>query len=296
MDGATVFFGGREAEIDVTGGVVLTTGGFSRSRELLQTYAPELADAVKHGGIANTGDGLMMATDLGASHADLGYVTGSFGGGIRNYPKAVYDADEIPPLLFSFLRGGILVNKDGVRFINEGQSYKKISNIGMEQPEGIGFQLFDQQLMDSSTYDTSVNNYKEGLIAGYIQQADTIGEAAGKMGIDPATLEDTVAQYNRDALAGVDTRFGRKVGLMVIDKPPYFIAASANAITSTYGGIRTDANMAVLDWFEEPIVGLYAAGEVVGGFHGAGYYSATSLSSSAAFGRQAGKSAATSGH
>ncbi|WP_081812157.1 FAD-dependent oxidoreductase [Hyphomonas chukchiensis] len=292
VEGALVMFGDREVFVRARGGVVLATGGFSRSRELLQTYAPELAGAVKHGGIANTGDGLMMASDLGAGHADLGYVSGSFGGGIRNYPDIQNKADEIPPLLFSFLEGGIMVNKSGARFANEGQSYKALSNIGMAQPEGIGFQVFDNRLMQRSHEDTSVNNYKEALLAGYIQSAETISTLATIMGIDAPMLEKTIATYNRNVAKGVDPEFGRQTNLLPIDQPPFYIAATGNAITSTYGGITTDGTMAVVDWFGIPIDGLFAAGEVVGGFHGGGYYSASSLSSSATFGREAGLRAA----
>lgn len=291
VDGATVFFGAEILDIAVTGGIVLATGGFSRSRELLQIYAPELADAVKHGGTANTGDGLMMATDLGGAHADLGYVAGSFGGAIRNYPNVVPDPDEIAPLLFSFLRGGVLVNKHGKRFVNEGQNYKKLGSAGMEQPEGIGFQIFDHKLMEQSNENNSVNDFGHGLNAGYIQKAASVAEAATKMGIDPAILSETIDTYNAHVRAGHDPQFGRQLGLITIEEPPFYIAASANAITSTYGGVAVNGEMAVMDWFGEPMPGLFAAGEVAGGFHGAGYYSATSLSSGAAFGRQAGRSA-----
>ena len=85
---------------------------------------------------------------------------------------------------------------------------------------------------------------------------------------------------------------GRTSNLMAVDTAPFYIAACANAITSTYGGITTNGDMAVVDWFGQPIEGLFAAGEVVGGFHGGGYYSGTSLSSSATFGRLAGLAAA----
>jgi hypothetical protein len=61
---------------------------------------------------------------------------------------------------------------------------------------------------------------------------------------------------------------------MRIDTPPYYIAATGNVITSTYGGLTANADMAVLDLFGEPIAGLFAAGELVGGFHGASYLSA----------------------
>lgn len=292
VEGAHVYFGDREAFVRARGGVVLATGGFSRSIELLQAFAPELVSALKHGGIANTGDGLMMASDLGAGLADLGYVTGSFGGAIRDYPNTVQRSDEVPPLLFSFLAGGIMVNKQGRRFTDEGRSYKKLSTIGMEQTEGIGFQIFDQKLMDQSKDDTSVNNYKEAMIGGYIKKAQTIGDLAALMGIDGEVLAASVARYNADVANGMDTEFGRTTALMPIDTAPYYIAATTNAVTSTYGGVTVNSELTPVDWLGEPIEGLFAAGEVLGGFHGGGYYSATSLSSSSTFGMCAGRLAA----
>lgn len=292
VDTAICFFGDREVEVTAKRGIVITSGGFSRSRELLGIFAPELLNAVKHGGVANTGDGLIMASALGGGLTDLGYVRGSFGGVIRNYPHGEQGADEVPPLLFAYLEGGILVNKNGKRFVKEDQNYKLISNVGMEQPDGVGFQLFDQKLLHDAMADSSVNNYKEGIGAGYIRQADTIAELAESFSIDPAVLEETVERYNKFVDAGKDADFGREANLMKIDTPPYLMAPSANALTSTYGGITTDGEMQVTDWLGEPIDGLFAAGEVVGGFHGAGYYSASSLSSSTTFGMYAGRKAA----
>ena len=292
VDQVMVAFGNDIKTVDVARAVVLATGGFSRSRELIGIFAPELLDAVKHGGVANTGDGLMMACDLGAGLADIGYVSGSFGGAIRNYPHGVQGADEVPPLLFSFLSGGIMVNALGKRFVNEGQTYKALGDVGMKQPNGIGFQIFDRKLLDSTLDDSSVNNYQEGITAGYIRTADTISDLAAAMQLDPDMLRDTIERYNTNVRQGHDPDFGRTANLMAIDTPPYCIAATANALTTTYGGITTDRDMAVVNWLGMPIDGLFAAGEVVGGFHGAGYYSGTSLSSSATFGMIAGISAA----
>ena len=287
-----VAYGDEVMSIEAKRGIVLATGGFSRSRELIGVFAPELLSAVKHGGVANTGDGLMLACDLGAGLADLGYVSGSFGGAIRNYPDGVQGADEVPPLLFSFLSGGIMVNAEGQRFVNEGQPYKALGGAGMAQTGGIAFQLFDSKLLETAFDDSSVNNYPEGIAAGYIRTADTIADLARAMAIDPDALEATVKRYNANVRDGSDPDFGRTSNLMTVDAPPYCIAATANALTSTYGGITTNGDMAVTDWMGEPIQGLYAAGEVVGGFHGAGYLSGTSLSSSSTFGMLAGRAAA----
>ncbi|MEO8723596.1 MAG: FAD-dependent oxidoreductase [Sphingobium sp.] len=287
-----VAYGDEIMSIEARRGIIITTGGFSRSRELVGIFAPELLNAVKHGGVANTGDGLMMACDLGAGLADLGYVSGSFGGAIRNYPNGVQGADEVPPLLVSFVVGGIMVNAEGQRFVNEGQPYKALGGIGMAQTGGVAFQIFDAKLLHTSFDDSSVNNYPEGIIAGYIRTADTISALAAAMQIKPGVLEATIERYNANVRNGSDPDFGRTNNLVTVDTPPYCIAATANALTSTYGGITTDRNMAVIDWLGEAIPGLYAAGEVVGGFHGAGYLSGTSLPSSATFGMLAGRVAA----
>ncbi|HEX5536036.1 MAG TPA: FAD-dependent oxidoreductase [Sphingobium sp.] len=288
----TVAFGDEIMTIAARRAVVLATGGFSRSRELLGIFAPELLDAVKHGGVANTGDGIMMACDLGAGLADLGYVSGSFGGAIRNYPHGVQGADEVPPLLFSFVAGGIMVNAEGKRFVNEGQTYKALGNAGMAQTGGIAFQIFDNKVLATAIEDSSVNNYQEGIVGGYIRTADTIADLAACMQLDPVALEQTIERYNADVRNGIDSEFGRTSNLLTVDTAPFCIAASANALTTTYGGITTNGDMAVVDWMGEPISGLFAAGEVVGGFHGAGYFSGTSLSSSATFGMLAGRAAA----
>lgn len=288
----TVAFGDQIMSIEIRRAVVLATGGFSRSRELIGIFAPELLEAVKHGGVANTGDGIMMACGLGAGMADIGYVSGSFGGAIRNYPHGVQGADEVPPLLFSFVSGGIMVNAEGKRFVNEGQTYKALGNAGMAQTGRVAFQIFDAKVLGTAMADSSVNNYPEGIAGGYIRTADTIAELAQCMGLDPAALEQTIARYNEYVRNGVDADFGRTSNLVTIDTAPYCIAATTNALTTTYGGITANGDMAVVNWLGEPIPGLFAAGEVVGGFHGAGYSSGTSLSSSATFGMLAGRAAA----
>jgi fumarate reductase flavoprotein subunit len=293
VNGALISFGDQLVDVAASHAVILATGGFSRSKELVRIFAPELAASISHGGVANTGDGFLMASDLGASHADIGHVRGSFNGAIRNYPKAMTGADELPRLIISYLDGAIMVNKNGVRFTNEGQSYKELSSIGMAQPDGVAFQIFDRKVFGKTTEDSSVNNYAEGLISGDVKQSDSIAGIAGHMGLDPGVLINTINTFNANVRAGLDPAFGRTTNLTTIDEAPFYIAATANVLTSTYGGIATSADMAVIDWFGEPIDGLFAAGELVGGFHGAGYYSASALSSSATFGRRAGRNAAT---
>lgn len=292
VDQAEIAFGDRLVMVGASKGIVLTTGGFSRSRELLRIFRPELLTAVKHGGVANTGDGLLMAASLGAGMADIGYVAGSFGGAIGNYPHGVQGAEEVPPLLFSFQLGGILVNKAARRFVDEAQGYKALSRHVLDQPGAVAFQIFDQNVMERSNRDSSVNDFQHGLNNDYIRTANSIPELAARMDLDADALKATIDRYNADVVGGRDTQFGRQTNLSPVAREPYYIAATTNALTSTYGGITANADLAVTDWMGEPIPGLFAAGEVVGGLHGAGYYSGASLSSAVTFGMLAGRSAA----
>jgi fumarate reductase flavoprotein subunit len=106
-------------------------------------------------------------------------------------------------------------------------------------------------------------------------------------------LSETVARYNDNVKRGLPDEFGRTAmsnqfgSLMALDKPPFYAYSSVNVMLGTYCGISIDANMQVHDVFDEPIAGLYAAGEVVGGFHGAAYMTGTGLGKAAIFGRLA---------
>jgi fumarate reductase flavoprotein subunit len=106
-----------------------------------------------------------------------------------------------------------------------------------------------------------------------------------------------VDRYNADLTAGQDRDFGRPVkyrdnpGGGLIATPPFYGYPTRPGLTTTYAGTTVDAGMKVRDVFGAGIEGLYAAGETVGGFHGAGYYSGTGLGKAAVFGRIAGREA-----
>ncbi|MES2480674.1 MAG: FAD-dependent oxidoreductase [Pseudomonadota bacterium] len=288
---------GRTAVVR-TGGVVIATGGFTRNRDLVQKFAPELAQAPAWGGEGNTGDGLTMAWELGADLVDMGYVTGTFGVAINHYPEVdVRKGDELL-LRMAMYRGGIAVNLDGKRFADESQSYKVLATRCLAQPKAIAFQVFDQSVMNQSAPVPTVNDLKGALAKGAIRQADTLRELAQQVGLDPQALESTVARYNELVRQGEDVDFGRKTlggGFgtpVLLETPPWYILPCSAALLSTYCGLRVDTAMRVQDVRHRTIARLYAAGEVVGGFHGAGYMSGSSLGKAVIFGRIAGRSAA----
>ncbi len=271
--------------------VVIASGGFSRNEALLQTFAPTQKNAQRMGGPGNTGDGLLMAWKLGAALRDMGYVKGTFG----SHPSA--KPEEYKPLL-AIYRGAIAVNRSGRRFVNEAISYKDIGDRCLEQDGAMAWQVFDAPVFALSDVGVPAFDINEAHDAGRIESADTLEALAAKLGIDADGLKATVAGYNDAVGRGAADEFGRK-GLSNVDygtlKPiataPFYGYPCTSVVLATYCGLAVDESMRVVDVFGEPIARLYAAGEVIGGLHGAAYMSSSANGKAAIFGRLAGREA-----
>jgi fumarate reductase flavoprotein subunit len=293
VTGVSASHAGRELRITARRGVILATGGFTQSPGLLRTFAPQWADAVKMGGDGNTGDGLVMAMACGAQLSDMGYVEGTFGASVAEFPGLPCPQGAAPRLLFPHSAGAIIVNSAGRRFVNEALGYKAIAGVCARQQGGIAFQVFDKRVMDASRPVPSPRDFAGALADGLLFQALTISALAGLLRIEPAVLTGTVAAYNGYVRTGTDQAHGRPLGVAgQIDTPPFYGYPCRAGLTTTYCGVRVSRRLQVLDVFDEPVPGLYAAGEVVGGFHGAGYLTGTGLGKAAVFGRVAGMEAA----
>jgi fumarate reductase flavoprotein subunit len=291
VSGVVVQRNGGESAIMAERGVVLATGGFARSEELLATFAPRLLNLMRHGGVGNTGDGLKMAWQLGAGLADMGDVKTTFG----THPKT---GDARHELLLAYYLGAVIVNKAGRRFVDESQSYKTLGEACLGQPDNLAFQIFDQTIRNKSepgvlTYDFAVPEER-----GLMLCADSLEELAALCSIDPATLCATISEYNAGVDYGRDLAFGRDglcnhIGAMTrIEVAPFYAYPSTSFINTTYCGLTIDANARVLDVFGAPIPCLFAAGELTGGFHGGAYMTGSALGKAALFGRIAGRNAA----
>ena len=280
-------------EVISAGATVLCSGGFSRNEDMLAQVAPQLASALRAGGEGNTGDGLSMATSIGAGQTDMSYVKGTFG--IFPFRSA---AEEGTGILVVY-KGAIAVNGYGKRFINESLPYKVLGDACLAQPESIAFQIFDQVVMDHSDAAVPIYNFARRLEAGQIRRADTLEALADELGVDVETLLATVHRYNEAIERGAPDEFARTtlcggVGTPTpISTPPYYGFASTTVVLATYCGLTVDAGARVTDAHGVPIPGLFAAGEVTGGFHGNGYVTGSSLGKSAIFGRVAGACAAS---
>ena len=199
---------------------------------------------------------------------------------------------------------GILVNRNGERFVNEGEdfmpyTYAKFGKEILKQPGSVAFQIFDGKIIPRlrPAYQNAVHVENESL-EGLAEDLD----------IDVETFMATVKQFNEaiinDDVPVVFHRLdGRRTkGLnpdktnwaQKVDKPPYRAFAVVCGLTMTYGGLKTNEKAQVIDTSDRPIPGLYAVGEITGGFFYHNYPSGTGLVRGAVMGRIAGAEAATS--
>lgn len=264
-------------------GVVLATGGFSRGTEMLKIFAPEQLASIPYGGKGNTGDGLRMAWKLGAGMADMSFVSGTFG----SHPDT---GEEFHELLTAYYMGAIIINKNGRRFVDESLDYKTLGRVVLDQPEGLGFEIFDAQVRAKSHRGIPLKDIDTLEDIGHVHRADTLEELASIIEVDPATLTETVARYNAAVAGELPDDVGRDslcngVGdLLPIDTSPFYAYPAKSLMTTTYCGLTISPHGEVIDVEGDIIEGLYAIGEVTGGFHGAAYMTGSSLGKGAVYG------------
>ena len=293
ITGVTVVVDGETRTITCRGGVVLASGGFSRSESLLNLFAPAQVSAVRIGGAGNLGDGLRQAWKLGAGLRDMGQIRGTFG----THPACTSEKHEI---LLAYYLGAIIVNQQGKRFVDESRPYKQLGDACLQQSNCLAFQIFDQQVMAQSAPGVALFDFQQALDRGLLKRADTLDELAHGCRLDAAVLRATVERYNAGIDAGND-EFGREglchnAGVRThFNQAPFYAYLSTTALLATYCGLHIDTQTRVINVDGEVITGLYAAGEVAGGFHGRSYMTGTALGKAAIFGRIAGRNAAKRG-
>jgi fumarate reductase flavoprotein subunit len=291
VDGVAWTHGGQAMQTEVKGGVVITSGGFSRNQQMMEEICPGQAKATRVGGNGSQGEGLKLAGMLGAGLRDMAYVKGTFG----NHPDA---HPREHTAMLAIYKGAIAVNKLGRRFADESISYKLLGDACLQQPDAIGYQILDQTIMEQAVPVSPMFNFPKRLEEGRLFKADTLEALAERIGVDAQTLTATVTRYNEDVAKGRDTEFGREGivqgygKLTPIQRAPFYAYPSTSAVIATYCGLTVAPDMGVIDLMGEPIAGLYAAGEVTGGFHGQAFMTGTSLGKCVVCGRVAGASAA----
>ena len=286
VTGVSAMVEGKHTDLHAGHGVILTSGGFVQSRELVHAFAPQYDDAVFIGGEGNTGDGLRMAWALGADLRDMAHIKGTFG-------KHPID-DTNHHACLAVYKGAIAVNQDGHRYVDESLSYKLLGDACMKQPYGVTYQILDAKIMRSGENRVRILDFERRLEEGLFLEAPSFQQLARIIEVPEDVLIAEIDAYNRAVESNEPPEFGRRHlvhqygELCTISEPPFYAYPSTAAVFGTYCGLRVDSSMRVVDVFGETIRGLRAAGEVVGGFHGAAYMTGSALGKAAIFGRIAG--------
>lgn len=272
--------------------VVLATGGFSQNPELLATFSPQMKHALRAGGTGCEGDGLKMGMAVGAGIRDTPFIKGTYG--IYHEPHPNEDGTGI----LAVYKGAIAVNRKGERFVDESRNYKEIGDAALAQPDVISWQVFDAQVMAQSTDEVPIYDFAGRERAGMLLSGPSIAALEEKLPIPSGSLQATVAEYNERIRRGQPDWMGRTHlsggygTLRCLDTPPFYAQQTGTVVLATYCGLTVDTELRVRDWWGKPIKRLYAAGEIMGGFHGSGYMTGTSIGKAGIFGRLAGVHAA----
>ncbi len=302
IQGVRVLHEGRQLEIRANS-VVLACGGFESNAEMRARYLGPNWDLAKVRGTRyNTGWGHKMAMSIGAA------VTGHWSGAHAvqwdmNAPEYgdLTIGDRFQKHNYPF---GILVNAKGERFLDEGLdfhsfTYAKYGQEVLRQPGLFAWQVFDQKVTRLLR-----DEYRIARITK--ETANSLEELSTKLtGVDPEGFMRTVLAYNEASRPDVpfnpNVHDGLRTRGLAIDKtnwankldqPPYEAYGVTTGVTFTFGGLKVSTGAEVLDASGQPIRGLFAAGEIVGGLYYHNYGSGTGLVAGVVFGRRAGEGAA----
>ena len=259
--------------------VIIATGGFGANLEMVTRYCPTLRGMATLNHQGATGDAFTWIKAVGGYLIDLDK--------IQIHPTSEY-VNHI--LITEAVRGNgaILVNSDGQRFVNEMQTRDSVSAAILSQRGGMAYLLFDQQVRQSLA---SIETYQN---QGVLISAATIAKLADKIGIPRQTLTSTMSRYTEMQFNGKDDDFGRAASAMTapLNVPPFYAVGITPAIHHTMGGIKVDPDMHVLREDGTVLPGLYAAGEVTGGLHGANRLGGNGVGDVVVNGKIAGRNAA----
>lgn len=265
-----VRFEQRGQRHELTGDVViLATGGYSASVELLRRYHPQFADLALIGLPHATGDGLALAQRVGGTLTNMDVLL-LFPGAIRD-PRAPQNAIfEIygPSVRPGAQSGDIWVNRHGERFVREDEASPEKRELAvMAQPNAECFLIFDEPMRRGLTETVArrMEHEIERRAPPVLVSAASLEELAMKLDLPPAALGQTVARYNSFVAAGRDDDFGRQALPKAIDTPPYHGLPTVGTVLLTHGGVKVDDRLRVVRPDGAPIPGLYAIGEVIGG-------------------------------
>ena len=256
--------------------VVLTTGGFGANLDMVVEYKPELKGFMTTNAAGAQGQGIEMATAIGAGTVDMDQ--------IQIHPTVEANTAA---LITEGLRGdgAVLINAEGKRFIDEVGTRDVVSAAEIAQTGSYSWLVVDQAMVDASSV---IQGY---IKKGYTVTGETYEELGKAMGVDEAAFAETMKTWNGYVEAKNDPDFGRTSFANPLDTAPYYAIKVTAGVHHTMGGLTINTNTEVLKEDGTVIPGLFAAGEVTGGVHGANRLGGNAVADFTVFGRIAGKAA-----
>lgn len=257
--------------------VVMATGGFGANSKMVAKYKPELKDFGSTNSPAITGEGIAMVESVGGTLVDMTE--------IQTHPTVVHHNTA---MITEAVRGegAILVNRKGERFINELETRDVVSKAELAQDGKSAFLVFDESIREKLG---AINNY---IKKGYAISGNSLDELAEKIGVDKKNLNATMNKYNEYVKAGKDTEFNKNILPRELGKAPFYAIEVSPAVHHTMGGVSINSSAEVLTADGKVIKGLYAAGEITGGVHGANRIGGNAMTDITVFGNIAGNNAA----
>ena len=256
--------------------VVLASGGFGANLDMVVKYKPELKGFMTTNAPGIQGQGIEMAQAIGAATVDMDQ--------IQIHPTVEANTAA---LITEGLRGdgAILINEEGQRFIDEVGTRDVVSAAEIAQTGSYSWLVVDQAMVDASSV---IQGY---IKKGYTVTGETYEELGEAMGVDAAAFAETMEKWNGYVEAKNDPDFGRTSFANPLNTAPYYAVKVTAGVHHTMGGLKINANTEVLNEKGEVIPGLFAAGEVTGGVHGANRLGGNAVADFTVFGRIAGAAA-----
>ena len=287
--------------------VIIASGGYGMNPEFLKSnpyYNHETMAKANHGVRGNKGDGIIMATEVGAATAGIGNIM--FHGPQSPMPptsRMKIGDDKYPPSMLVREPQTIWLNKRGRRFINEGHNLSSFASAAAvaQQPDGIMFTVFDDRTLQTIEEDgmiwpgayggqkSMLPQFKRPLagepLPGLVREfhavapeidaimiTDSLEELAGFIGADPAVLKKTIEEHNVACAKGHDPVFCKdRRYLLPVATTPYYAIKAQVGICDAIGGVKINEHMEVIDQDDNAIPGLYAAGSTTGGWETENY-------------------------
>ena len=294
--GVSGLHAGKQPVTVMAPSVILATGGFGANvkfRQEVNTGVWKEVTLDNRIGTTNInkaaqGDGLKLAK---SAHADIIGLSD-----IQLHPNGTPGTGLMQDIATSG-RNRLFINKNGDRFVSESAARDTLCKAIFKQPDGTYWLLMNKlRYPDENKPDRMGVTMKDMLALGRVKKADTLDEMAKLINVPADHLKAAVAEYNKAASnKGTKDKFGF-VATNTDDAPmtegPWYACLKVPTVHHTMGGVRIDTLARALDKDGKPVPGLYAAGEVTGGIHGANRLGGNAIADVFTFGRQAGASAA----